>query len=384
MSVSDGGTYMPLSSLLRQFVLKHRVATLIAAILAVCLAYIVATFSATIFEPQAPVKLKILVWEGYAPAALIGSFETQCRCEVSVEYMPTSDDLKDRVSHESFDVISPSSDIAHWLVEHKLVQPLDVGHIPAFTSLTRQMSWQLEPVQDKTWFDLHIKGKPSTFGIPFMWGANVLLYNPAMFSSAPTSWDIVWSDEFQHKIALWDDISTVYMTAQVLKYDQQNDRQLYSLTGGQLSSIGEKLSLLRGNIYLWKTSGDLKQMFKKHRVVIALGWPLTANELRAEGMKIERTIPGRTTGWIDYLMIPRTSDHPELAQQLINYLMETKSQALVAETTGYVPANRDAITLMNSDDAEWVKKSTADFAKISFWTEVRGRENYRKVLKAIR
>jgi hypothetical protein len=64
--------------------------------------------------------------------------------------------------------------------------------------------------------------------------------------------------------------------------------------------------------------------------------------------------------------------------------METKSQILVADTTGYVPATQDAVASMSRRKDAAADQRTKDIAKINFWCEVPSRDSYNKVLGSIR
>ena len=78
-----------------------------------------------------------------------------------------------------------------------------------------------------------------------------------------------------------------------------------------------------------------------------MGWPLMTNNLRKVGFPIGETIPKEnTTGWIDHLMITSASENKELATAFLEYMIEANAQKLVADVTGYDPANPQSAQLM--------------------------------------
>ena len=82
---------------------------------------------------------------------------------------------------------------------------------------------------------------------------------------------IVGSEVSKDKISVWDDLSTVYMAAQVLGYDKP-DPQLYNLSDQQLEAVKKKLLELKPNIRkMWSTGGELTNLFQNHEVVAAMG-----------------------------------------------------------------------------------------------------------------
>src|SRR5712692_4410416 len=86
--------------------------------------------------------LKLLVWEGYADPAFVRGFEQQCQCKVSASYMGSSDELVAKLrggSASTYDIISPSSDVATMIATTGLAAPLDLSRIPDYGQLSSQL-----------------------------------------------------------------------------------------------------------------------------------------------------------------------------------------------------------------------------------------------------
>ncbi len=265
---------------------------------------------ALLFTPSCTKKtptLSLLVWEGYADPSFVKAFEEQHHCKVSASYMGSSDELVAKLrggSAGNYDVISPSSDVATSIAAAGLAAPLDLTRIPGYGQLSPQLT-SLPLVR--------VKGQ--VYGVPFMWGPDPLLYDTTVFAQPPESWNVLWDPKYKGKISVWDDLSTVYMAAQVLGYDKPDPSQLYNLTDEQLEAVKKKLLDLKPNIRkMWSTGGELTNLFQNHEVVAAMGWPLMTNQLRKINFPIGETIPKEnTTGWIDHLMITAGSENKDQA-----------------------------------------------------------------------
>ncbi|MGH9431904.1 MAG: ABC transporter substrate-binding protein, partial [Terriglobia bacterium] len=277
--------------------------------------------------------LSLLVWEGYADPSFVHIFEVSHHCKVVASYMGSSDELVAKLrggSASNYDVISPSSDVATMIAASGLAAPLDLSRLPSYRELSPKLT-SLRLV--------HVNGK--VYGVPFMWGPNPLLYDKTVFPEPPESWSILWNPKYRGKVSVWDDLSTVYMAAQVLGYDHPNPDALYNLSDEQLEKVKQKLLELKPNIRkIWSTGGELTNLFENHEIVLAMGWPLNTNQLRQAGFPIGETIPKEnTTGWIDHLMITAASERKNLAYQFLEYMIEPKTQKMVTDVTLYVPAN---------------------------------------------
>lgn len=324
--------------------------------------------------------LNLLVWEGYADPSFVKGFEERYHCKVSASYMGSSDELVAKLrggSAANYDVISPSSDVATSIASTGLAAEIDTAQIPDYGNLSAQLR-ELPLVK--------VNGK--TYGVPFMWGPNPLLYDTTYYKSAPQSWGELWDPKLKQKISVWDDLSTVYMAAQVLGYDKPDPSHLYNLTDDELEKVKAKLFELKPNIRkMWTTGGELTNLFQNHEVVAAMGWPLMTNQLHKQNFPIGETIPKEnTTGWIDHLMITAASENKDLALKFLAYMVEAKTQKAVTDVTGYTPANPNAAQFMTDtekkslhlDDVEGYQKH------IYFWQNVPRRAKYNEIWNQVK
>jgi putative spermidine/putrescine transport system substrate-binding protein/spermidine/putrescine transport system substrate-binding protein len=224
--------------------------------------------------------------------------------------------------------------------------------------------------------------------VPFVWGPNPLLYDTTAFQQPPDSWSILWDPKFKGKISLWDELSSVYLAAQVLGYDKPDPSQLYHLSDAQLEAVKKKLIELKPNIRkYWSTGGELTNLFQNHEVIAAMGWPLTTNELRKLNFPIGETIPREnTTGWIDHLMITAASPRKELAQQFLEYMVEAKTQKLVTDVTHYTPANPATSQLLTPEERKSLHLDDPNeyMKRIYFWQDVPRRAKYNEIWNEVK
>jgi spermidine/putrescine-binding protein len=346
------------------------------AVLAPLLLAVLASLSCAKKTPT----LNLLVWEGYADPSFVRGFEQQCKCKVSASYMGSSDELVAKLrggSASNYDVISPSSDVATMIASAGLAAPLDLSKIPSYAQLSPKLT-SLSLVR--------VKG--NVYGVPFMWGPNPLIYDTTVFAEPPDSWSILWDPKYRGKISVWDDLSTVYMAAQILGYDKPDPAQLYNLSDQQLDAVKAKLLELKPNIRkMWATGGELTNLFLNHEVVAAMGWPLNTAELKKRNFPVGETIPKEnTTGWIDHLMITSASDNKDVAYQFLEYMVQAKTQKLVTDVTRYTPANPQAGSLMSAAERQILHLDDVDNyqKRIYFWQDVPRRAKYNEIWNEVK
>jgi len=329
---------------------------------------------------QREATLSLLVWEGYADPSFVRPFEEAHHCKISASYMGSSDELVAKLrggSASNYDVISPSSDVAHSIAVTGLAAPLDLSKFPSYPQLSARLR------------DLPlVKNAGQVYGVPFMWGPNPLLYDTKAIPQAPDSWAVLWDPKYKGKISVWDDLSTVYMAAQVLGYDKPDPSQLYNLTNEQLEAVKKKLIELKPNIRkIWSTGGELTNLFQNHEIVLAMGWPLNTNDLRKLNFPIGETIPKEnTTGWIDHLMVTAASSNKELAYAFLEYMIEAKTQKLVTDRTHYTPANPGASQFLTPEEMKGLHLDDPDayMQRIYFWQDVPRRGKYNEIWNEVK
>jgi spermidine/putrescine-binding protein len=346
------------------------------AVLAPLLLAVLASLSCAKKTPT----LNLLVWEGYADPSFVRGFEQQCKCKVSASYMGSSDELVAKLrggSASNYDVISPSSDVATMIASAGLAAPLDLSKIPSYAQLSPKL----------TSLSL-VRVKSNVYGVPFMWGPNPLIYDTTVFAEPPDSWSILWDPKYRGKISVWDDLSTVYMAAQILGYDKPDPAQLYNLSDQQLDAVKAKLLELKPNIRkMWATGGEATNLFLNHEVVAAMGWPLNTAELKKRNFPVGETIPKEnTTGWIDHLMITSASDNKDVAYQFLEYMVQAKTQKLVTDVTRYTPANPQAGSLMSAAERQILHLDDVDNyqKRIYFWQDVPRRAKYNEIWNEVK
>jgi len=131
---------------------------------------------------------------------------------------------------------------------------------------------------------------------------------------------VFWDSKYRGKVSVWDELSTIYMAAQILGYDKPDPNQLYNLNDQQLDAVKKKLLELKPEYP--EDVGDgrrAEHLFQNHEVVLAMGWPLNTVELKKQKFPVGETIPREnTTGWIDHLMITAASENKDLAYRFLN------------------------------------------------------------------
>jgi spermidine/putrescine-binding protein len=324
-------------------------------------------------------ELNFMVWEGYTDTLFTAPFERACGVKVNPTTMTSSDDLVAKLragGAQTVDLISPSSDAVTAIIEAGLASPLDLSRIPTYSDLSA--SFRALPLARKD---------GQTFGVPWAFGPNPLIYDTTKVHPTPSSWAVLWEPAYRGKISLQDDIATLYMVAQYLGLDDPKDKsKLYNLSDADLARVKAKMLELRPSVRkYWATAGDLTQLFQGREVVLGEGWPLMTHQLRLAKFPAGEIIPKEgTTAWADHWVLTSGAQNLDAAYAWLEYAAQPFTQKLLADVTGYIVANPAARTYMTSEQSAGQHEVAEYEAHVNFWQWSPRREKYQEIWNEIK
>src|SRR5256885_1246944 len=183
--------------------------------------------------------LNLVAWTGYVESGKsdpkvdwVTPFTTQTSCKINVKFADTSDEMVTLMRQgggTQYDGVSASGDATNRLIAHGDVAEVNVNLIPDFKDVIQS----LQSPRHNT-----INGKH--YGVPYMYGPNVLMYNTQVVFPAPTSWKDTWdaSSPYKNKITAYDSPIFIADAALYLKAHNKNlgINDVYELTTNQLDA----------------------------------------------------------------------------------------------------------------------------------------------------
>jgi putative spermidine/putrescine transport system substrate-binding protein len=296
--------------------------------------------------------VSIVAWAGYiergetdANYDWVTGFEADTGCSVSVKVAATSDEMVALMNEGGFDLVTASGDASLRLVYGDRVQQVNLDLIPSYSTVD-------ERLQNAPWHtvDKDGDGEAEHYGVPYQWGANVLMYNTEAFGDEPpTSWNVVFEEmtlpdgeSNAGRIQAFD--GPIYIADAALYLMRQNPdlgiTDPYALDRDQFNAA---LDLLRAQRQLvgryWHDAFIQIDDFINEGVVASSSWPFQVNLLQAGGEPIASVIPEEgATGWADTTMMAIDAPHPNCAYMWLEHSLNPKLQGDLAAWFGSVPA----------------------------------------------
>jgi len=350
--------------------MKRLISVLVAAFILVSL------FPLHLIHAQAGEgEVDIVAWSGYVERGdsdkaydWVTGFEKETGCKVNVQVAATSDEMVSLINDGGYDLVTASGDASLRLVAGKRVQPVDLTKIPGYAKVDKRL-------QGAPWYT--VDGK--SYGVPYQWGPNVLMYNTDVFKEAPKSWSVVFEEQmlsdgksntgrveaYQGPIYIAD--AALYLMS---KKPELGIKDPYSLDDNQYAAVIDLLKAQRKLVSrYWQDVVTQTDDFVNEGVVASASWPYQVNLLVSQKKPISSTIPQEgATGWADTTMLAADAPHPNCAYAWMQHSLDPKVQGDVAAWFGSVPAVPDACTASDLLGKDGCKTNGIDnFDKIHFW-----------------
>jgi putative spermidine/putrescine transport system substrate-binding protein len=326
-------------------------------------------------------EVAIVAWAGYIergetdPAYdWVTGFEADTGCKVSVKTAATSDEMVALMNEGGFDLVTASGDASLRLVYGDRVQEVNPALIPSWGTVD-------ERLQNAPWHtvDKNKDGTPEHYGVPYQWGANVLMYNTEVFKEAPTSWEVVFKEmdladgkSNKGRVQAYD--GPIYVADAALylmaKQPELGIKDPYDLNADQFKAA---LDLLREQRKIvgryWHDAFIQIDDFKNEGVVASSSWPFQVNLLQFDKEPIASVVPEEgATGWADTTMMHVDAPHPNCAYKWLEHSLNPKLQGDLAAWFGSVPSVPAACEGNELLGAEGCKTNGFEnFDKIHFW-----------------
>jgi len=292
-------------------------------------------------------QLNLIAWEGYLDPLWVKPFEQQTGCQVNAKYAGSSDEMVTLMKNGGggqYDMVSSSGDADLRILYAGDAHPVNINLIPSWKDF--YPAFQSPPFN--TIDGVH-------YGVSLQWGPNVLMYSKKDFSSAPTSWSVLYDSKYKGQVTVPDNPIQIADAALYLKTHNPSLKitDPYELTEPQFQASVKLLTDQRPLIKkYWGLASQEISEFKNGDATLGAGWPYQVSALTDAKFPIGSVVPSEgATGWADSWMLAAKAPHPNCAYMWMRYISQPKVQAQQAVNYGETPDNKLACPYMNKIQA---------------------------------
>jgi spermidine/putrescine transport system permease protein len=268
-------------------------------------------------------ELNVFIWSNYLPESVIADFESRYNARVNVELYDSNEALLARLQSGgvSYDIIVPSDYMVTVLKAQGLLEEIDRDAITNFANLDPEF---VQGPYDSL----------NQFSIPYMWGTTGIAYRKDKVAGPVDSWAVMWESKYRDRIAMLDDVRETFGAA--LK---RLGKSLNSTDPAEIEQAARLLAEQKPLVRAYD-SGGFDQLLLSGDAWIAQAYSGQIAKAMNDNPQIGYVIPKEgCTIFVDNLCIPRVAKNSKLAHQFINFVLEARVAADIANGTGYSTTN---------------------------------------------
>ena len=304
--------------------------------------------------------LTMIIWEGYASDEWKVPFEQKYSAKVEPTPAGTGDEMFAAMKGSggtTYDMVSASSDLPERLYRANLLAEIDTSKLTNYNDLYPQ--FQRPP---------YITFEDKLYGVNFAWGPTVILYDPAVVTTEPTSWKAMIDEQYKGKISTWNYPLQIAQYALLLDPKPENP---FVLTDEQLAQVKDILVKQRPLVRkYWDLGGEVAELYMNKEIVISDGWPYITQQIIGSGGAIKEAWPTEgVTGWSDSWCISKSAANPDLALKWADWMIGPEGQEGVMKVMNYAVTNKKVIEAVPAERRAELRMTDipTDYASIHMW-----------------
>ncbi len=297
--------------------------------------------------------LRILTWEGYAPADLVQKFQKETGIQVQLAYIGDNNELIAKLAATKgagFDLIQPTY---NWVLtaqkQYGVYQPLDMSKIKT-ENITPEL---LKTVTEGTKVD----GK--SYAIPFCWGTTALAVNTKYAPNAGHTYKDLWNPKYAGRISYRSKYDTFYMAAYAMGLDPRKAVSSKEAYRALMEKVLKKLIETKKYVKTyWGSRQELEELLSRGEVWVSTAWDAIGWSLNEKNPNIKYMVPKEgAVGWIDTFALSASAENIGAAYKWINFIMDPKNAAVITNKTGYLMASKGSLALSSPEKMKLFKES---------------------------
>jgi putative spermidine/putrescine transport system substrate-binding protein len=317
-------------------------------------------------------EVDLIAWPGYVEEEWSKPFEQKTGCKVNAKVAGTSDEMVNLMRTGEYDGVSASGNATARLFEGGDVAPVNTDLVPNYKTVFADIKDQAYNTFD---------GQP--YGIPHGRGANLLMWNSGDVKPAPKSWSVTLDPKeaakYKGKISQYDDPMSIAEAALYLKMHEPDlgIEDPYELNEEQFEAAVELLKEQRANVgEYWSEAEKQISAFANGDNQVGTTWQYQYFVLKGEGKPVAASPASQgflpeegATGWSDTWMISSQAQHPNCMYMWMNWIIEPKVNAEVAEFFGEAPAQEKACEETKNPNfcAEYHAEDAGFWKRVYYW-----------------
>lgn len=220
-----------------------------------------------------------------------------------------------------YDIVIPSDYMIELMIEEDMLEEIDFSNIPNYQYIA--------PEYRNLFYD-----PDNRYSIPYTYGMIGIIYNTSMVEGTPDSWDLMWNEDYKGKILNFNNPRDAFGTAMYRLGIDVNTTE-HSDWDAAFEALKAQKPLVQSYV--------MDEVFNKMKGASAAIAPYYAGDfltMYGDNEDLAFYYPKEGTNvFVDAICIPKGTQHKELAEAYINFMLSEEPAVANAEYIGYASPN---------------------------------------------
>lgn len=248
-------------------------------------------------------------WGVYIDESVLEDFTAETGIKVVYDTFESNEAMYGVLKNEgaSYDVVIPSDYMISRMIEEDMLEPLNFDNIPNFEDI--------DPALKNPDYD-----PENLYSVPYMWGLLGVIYNTTLVDETPTSWDIMFDEDYAGQILMFNnsrDAIGIALKELGYSYNTTDENQIKEA----IDLLIEQKPLVQSYVM-----DDIFEKMQSGSAAIGAyyyGDFLTMQEVNPD---LAFCLPEEGTNlYVDAMCIPKNAENKENAEIFINYMCSTQA-----------------------------------------------------------
>ncbi len=258
---------------------------------------------------------------------VVSEFERLTGCDVNYTTFESNENMYSKLSGGgvSYDIIIPSDYMVERLMLEDMLLPLDYNNIPNF-----------DKYFDNEKYGYLIENGIKDYGVIYNVGTTILIYNKNFVKEEPTSWKVLWDEQYKGKVLMFNNPRDSFAIAQFVLGQSINttEKEDWDAAAALLSEQRQKVKpeYVMDEVFIKMESGEyaFATYYAGDYELMVENNPDLGFAFPEEGVNT----------FYDAMCIPSASQNKKGAEAFINFMLEPEIALANAEYIYYATPNK--------------------------------------------
>ena len=230
-----------------------------------------------------------------------------------------------------YDVVFPSDYMVSRLIREDMLEPLDFDNIPNYQYIMEKFKGMNYDPEQK-------------YSVPYMWGVIALLYNTKYVDKAPESWDILWDEQYNGKVLMYNNSRDAIGISLIKNGNSVNTSNKYDI-----KNAADDILKLKDNLQAF-VSDEIFARMESGSAYITPAYGGDALAMMEENPDLDYVIPKEGSNlYVDSMCIVKGSKNKQAAEKYINFLCRYDIASLNREEIWYSTPHQQVYDSLDAD-----------------------------------